>query len=723
MGHSMTAGLAADRKAWQRPAFWMMVSTALLALGMLLPSASFFAHPRQYLPLHTALEFIAIAVSAMVFALGWNLREIERGSRLVWLGAVFLCVAVIDFGHTLVFEGMPEFLGASGAEKAINLWLAGRLVAACGLFVVVFLPAERWSARKAALVNAAMLALAASWWWLALFKHDWLPRTMIPGVGLTSLKIGVEYGLTAFHLLVAVLLHRRGRRERDETLSWLAAATWVLGLAELFLTWYTEVSDIFNVIGHLYKVAAFVMIYRALFVSGVRGPHAELAGERALLRALIDSAPDQIAFKDTRGAYLGCNTAFADCLGRTENGILGRTDAELAGMGPWPPGGAATRSQPLAATERREEWVLCRDGGRRLLDTMCIPFRAHDGTLLGEIRISRDITDRRWIEEQLAASERRLALALESASLGLWDWHIPSGWVSYDTQWAGMLGHAPTEIEPNLESWETRVNPDDWPVIRASLEPHLRGETARYSCEHRLRHKDGHWVWVLASGSVIERDEEGAPVRVVGIHQDISPRKALEERLVQQATSDPLTGLANRRYFDAALTNELGRVRRKLGRAAVVLLDLDHFKRINDQWGHAGGDEVLKHFTALVGARLRDSDLFARLGGEEFAILLPGVDLVGAFRTAERLRRLVAGSPVRGELGEIGVTVSIGVATLRAGDVDPAEALARADEALYRAKDSGRNRSMMEEDDGVVPPRLAEEPEPAGSSTSGGDQA
>ncbi|ATE59720.1 diguanylate cyclase [Thauera sinica] len=687
----------------------MSAATALFVLCIALPAAKVFSSPHQYLPLHTALEFISITVSAMVFALGWNLRDTERGSRLVWLGAVFLSVAVIDFGHTLVFEGMPDFIGASDREKAIGLWLAGRFVAVCGLFAVVFLRPGRWSGRRAAGVNAGMLALAALWWWLALAHQDLLPRTMIQGAGLTPLKIGVEYGLTAFHLLVAVLLYRRGRRDRDETLSWLAAATWVLGLAELFLTLYVEVSDVFNVLGHFYKVAAFMMIYRALFVSGVRGPHAALEGERALLRALIDSVPDQIAFKDTRGAYLGCNRAFSDCHGHPEHEILGCTDAEMARLGPWPPGGGATR-EPSATPERQEEWVVCRDGGRRLLDTMRIPFRALDGTLLGEIGISRDITDRRWIEEQLAASERRLSLALESASLGLWDWHVPSGWVSYDAQWAGMLGRAQNEIEPTLESWEGLVHPGDWPTIRASLEPHLRGDTARYACEHRLRHKDGHWVWVLASGSVIERDEEGAPVRVVGIHQDISARKALEERLVQQATSDPLTGLANRRYFDAALANELARVRRKVGQAAVVLLDLDHFKRINDRWGHAAGDAVLKHFTALVGARLRDSDMFARLGGEEFAILLPGVDLVGAFRTAERLRRMVADSPARGEFGEVQVTVSAGVATLRAGDAGPADALARADEALYRAKDSGRNRTVMERDDSAGPPSLAGEP-------------
>ncbi len=694
------------RTVWCRTVIWVLTMTVGWVLGLLLQPLSLFSSPHQYLPVHAALEFIGISVSAMVFALGWNLRDTERGSRLVWLGAVFLAVAIIDFLHVLVFEGMPGILGPGDSDRAIHLWLAGRFVVAFGLLVAAFLHPARWSGQAAAAVNGCMLVFAVVCGWTLLVPAD-TPRMMVPGTGLTALKVAIEYGLTALYLAVAVLLYLRGWRDRDETLAWLAAAAWVLGLAELFLTLYREVSDTFNVLGHVYKVAAFVMIYRALFVAGVRGPHAALASERALLRALIDSAPDLIAFKDVRGAYLGCNSAFARCHGRPEKEILGRTDAELARLGPWPPAGASARSQPLSAAERGEEWVVCREGGRRLLDTMNIPFRADGGSLLGEIGISRDITDRRWIEEQLAASERRLALALESASLGLWDWHVPSGWVSFDVQWAGMLGLTPDEIEPTLESWESRINPADWPIIRASLEPHLRGETPRYVCEHRLRHKDGHWVWVLASGTVIERDEEGAPLRVVGIHQDISARKSLEERLVQQATSDPLTGLANRRYFDAALGNELARVRRKVGQAAVALLDLDHFKRINDRWGHAAGDEVLKHFTRLVGERLRDSDMFARLGGEEFAILLPGVDLIGAFRTAERLRRVVADSPARGDFGEIPISVSIGVAVLRGGDTGSAEALARADQALYRAKDGGRNRTMMEQDTAEQPSSAA----------------
>jgi diguanylate cyclase (GGDEF)-like protein len=239
------------------------------------------------------------------------------------------------------------------------------------------------------------------------------------------------------------------------------------------------------------------------------------------------------------------------------------------------------------------------------------------------------------------------------------------------------------------------VHPDDWYDIRDSLEPHLRGTKDAYRAEYRLKHKSGHWIWVLAAGRVLDRGEGGEALRMVGIHQDISQRKAMEESLLQLATSDPLTGLWNRRHFVEVVRGELGRVRRNQAPAALLLMDLDFFKRINDTHGHAAGDEVLRHFTATVNAQLREADVFARLGGEEFAILLPCIDALGAVRVADRLRRVVADSPARIESGPLHYSMSIGATMLDARDEGYEAAYARADEALYAAKHAGRNRVVL----------------------------
>ncbi len=676
------------------PAGWLLVLSIVFVASSFLPAAPLFSGPEHYLAVHTALEFFSIAVAGMVFALGWNLRRTARGARLAWLGAVFLAVGLIDFAHTLSYPGMPVFVTPSGADKAIHLWLAARLVAALGLLVHAVLPERRGSSAAAKGMTLAAIGLALGWVWVVLRHPDSLPRSFEPGVGLTRFKLMAEYGLVALYLLAAVLLARRGLREREPTSCWLASAAGVLALAELHFTRYLELADLFNILGHAYKVAAFGMIYRAVFVAGVREPQEALVRERALLRGLIDSVPDLIAFKDMQGRYLGCNQAFAEAYGLSEARIVGLRDADVFPDRPALEGGGR---DPLvvSAPEHHEEWLEGRDGALRLLDTLRTPYRDQDGEYLGEIRISRDFTERRRIREQIAERERRVMLALEGAGLGLWDWDVPSGKASFSPVWARILGYAPEELVPHVSSWEALVHPDDWRDILATLEPHLRGASDAYRAEYRLKHRDGHWVWVLGAGRVLDRGEHGEPLRVVGIHEDISPRKAMEESLLQLATSDPLTGLWNRRHFTEMVRGELGRVRRGQSRAALLLLDLDFFKRINDTHGHAAGDEVLRHFTATVSTQLREADVFARLGGEEFGILLPCIDSLGAVRVADRLRRMVAEKPAQVESGPLHYSVSIGATMLDPADEGYEAAYARADEALYAAKHAGRNRVLM----------------------------
>ena len=160
-------------------------------------------------------------------------------------------------------------------------------------------------------------------------------------------------------------------------------------------------------------------------------------------------------------------------------------------------------------------------------------FRVHRGRLpahrAGESEpryvVARDITEQRQDAARLVRNEQQLSLAIRGAALGLWDWQVMTGGVQVNERWAEMLGYRVEEIDPHVDSWRALVHPDDWPVIEASLLPHLRGETDSYRCEHRLRHRDGHWVWVLDAGQVVERDAQGHAVRALGIHLDISDRR------------------------------------------------------------------------------------------------------------------------------------------------------------------------------------------------------
>jgi PAS domain S-box-containing protein len=173
-----------------------------------------------------------------------------------------------------------------------------------------------------------------------------------------------------------------------------------------------------------------------------------------------------------------------------------------------------------------------RDGTYRWFSSLVAPFRRDEGGRVREVLgIATDITERKRAEEALRVNEERYRLALEGAGLGTWDWHVLSGAAVFDDRWAGMLGFERHEVEPNVGGWERLLHPDDAPVVRAALVPHLDGSSPLYAVEFRLRHKIGCWIWVLATGRVIERDELGGPVRMCGIHQDVTDRKQAEEAL------------------------------------------------------------------------------------------------------------------------------------------------------------------------------------------------
>lgn len=206
------------------------------------------------------------------------------------------------------------------------------------------------------------------------------------------------------------------------------------------------------------------------------------------------------------------------------------------------------------------------------------------------------------------------------------------------------------------------------------------------------RRKDGRLYDEEMAITPIYAGAGGAITNFIAVKQDITERKAQEAQLLQLSITDPLTGVENRRGFMVQLERLHSRQRRHGHALSVLMFDLDWFKLVNDQHGHAVGDEVLKHVTLLVGQRLRRSDHLGRLGGEEFAVLLPDTHLEGASKTADMLCKSVAMYPAMTLVGPVQVTISVGVAEVNLNDPSPEDALARADLALYQAKAQGRNQ-------------------------------
>jgi len=214
----------------------------------------------------------------------------------------------------------------------------------------------------------------------------------------------------------------------------------------------------------------------------------------------------------------------------------------------------------------------------------------------------------------------------------------------------------------------------------------LSGETALFQMEYPC-HSPTESRWFLGRVTPLKVKQQGAVIS----HLNITDRKMLEVDLARLAATDPLTGLPNRRYFLQIGNGEVERVRRFRSSASVIMIDVDHFKGVNDTYGHAMGDETLRCLSRLCTGSIRQIDVLARIGGEEFAVILPATDLPGAAKLAEKLREMVEKTPVQKENTMVRITASFGVTEIFADDRNIDDALARADAALYEAKRTGRN--------------------------------
>jgi diguanylate cyclase (GGDEF)-like protein/PAS domain S-box-containing protein len=305
-------------------------------------------------------------------------------------------------------------------------------------------------------------------------------------------------------------------------------------------------------------------------------------------------------------------------------------------------------------------------------------------------------------DERRVGAER-LELALRGAQLGLWDWHVPDDRFLHNELTRLQLGYEPDEIGLDGTAWRSLFHPDDAARVLATIEAHFARRTEAYECEFRVRHKDGHSVWLLSRGKVVERDAKGEPLRMAGTHMDITERKRIElelqhlnQRLTQLSTTDGLTEVGNRRLFDQTLSAEWARAARKRDPVALLMIDIDHFKDYNDAYGHPAGDECLRKVARLISETVkREGELVARYGGEEFALLLPGADAAAARAVAERCLDALAEVRIehRASPTSAWLTMSIGIAAaVAAPGTLPAGLVEAADAALYRAKRAGRSR-------------------------------
>ncbi len=558
----------------QRWVSGMLLLSLLLWTDLLrfdLPSA-------VYLPLHTTLEFSSIVVAMLGFGIAWHARAQDRPASIVLLGLVLMGTGLLDFGHTLSYQGMPDLVTPASPQKAIAFWLAARLLAALGLLVVALRPWTPFQQERTRhLLMAAVLAYVVLVCSLILWRPQWVPELFVVPSGLTPLKVGLEYLLVLLYGSAALLFYRQSRRPGASHLNDLYAAAAIAALSELFFTRYGRVTDLVNTTGHLYKIVSYVFIYRAVFVDSVHAPFQALQG--ALMR---------------------------------EKSL------------------AAEQHNFVRTLDLLEEAVLELEPQGRIA-------RANNG-------------------------------------------------------WWKLVGLPPAP-QPSMQSY---LHEDDREAFSHHLLDLNQGRKQEFRGRFRLQQPNRPTQWIECR-FVMERDDAGQTLGLRGVLRDITKTYQQERHISHMALHDALTGLPNRVLLEDRLKQAIQHAAREGKHVGVCFIDLDHFKNVNDAYGHKTGDAFLLALTQVLQGCLREGDTLARWGGDEFVVLLPDLHDVDAARLVGK--KMIDSMRTTIVLDDISLnaTFSVGIAVYpeddASGEVDLL--LAQADRAMFYAKSQGRNNFQL----------------------------
>ncbi len=415
-----------------------------------------------------------------------------------------------------------------------------------------------------------------------------------------------------------------------------------------------------------------------------------LRAEAELSDGIIQSLPGLFYMLDERGCLVRSNQRLAEETGYSAEQVVGLSALETV----------APEDRALAAERIRESFtvgeahvearILNRDG-----KTTPYSFHGRRCVLGGETRLvglAHDITERKRMEDALRANEQLLKFALEGAGDAVWDWDVLGRRITHNARWNTLLGYDADESDAIVGDWASNTHPEDLPIARANHDVLLDGKTESTAIELRMRCKDGSWKWFLSRGMVVGRDENGRPLRIVGTNADITLLKEHQRQLERIAHYDALTGMPNRMLLGVRMQQAMLDSQRRGTSLAVAYLDLDGFKAVNDRNGHDAGDALLVVVAQRIKSALRECDTLARIGGDEFVAVMADLERPEACEVLLERLLAAAAAPAKVNGVELQVSASIGV-TLYPRDGSGADQLMRhADQAMYQAKQAGRNR-------------------------------
>ena len=470
---------------------------------------------------HTIAEFFSIVVGLMMIVIVSYTYQFTKNNFLLYLGIGYFWVAILDLLHMLTYPGVSIYQ-IDGPNTMLTFWLTARFLEAFVLLSAIFVNFHTISKLKVfilfGLVTIGIYSLAFS---------QYVPILYELGSGLTSLKINLEYTII-FILMISILIYIKKRKNFDESIYYYIIASIVFTIfTELTLTLYAKVDDSFTMLAHLFKFLSYWMIFLSMIKTSLEKPFKFLAHESST----YNSIPFPSILVDTQGIIRQINDSTASFLNLEKDKIINQNNHMLF------------HNQ----NTKESECEVCKaiKNGKTLLSysleretsTYSItvnPINMEDITL-GSVQVCIDISQQVQLEKEKAETQERLKLLIESSTDGIWDWDLLIDELFLSPRWKEQLGYSDDELKNSLETWESRVHPDDKEKAVSGFTANMDGKTDYYENIQRLRHKDGSWVWILARGKTTF-DENGKAVRMVGSHTDISEQKHTQLLLEQKKT-------------------------------------------------------------------------------------------------------------------------------------------------------------------------------------------
>lgn len=494
----------------------------------------------HYVPLHTILEIFAVVIAGIIFTIGWHARVSDETGPLPLLAAGFLGVALLDVAHILSYQGMPEWFTPSGAGKAIYFWFMARYMAALTLLAFVVLKSGYRLYRGIEwLVLAGVLLWVVEYSWFVLYNFEWLPLFIVPGEGLTPFKIQLEWILTAIVLGTLVYVWKNRGEQLHYDRSSLLLALWLTCLSELCFTLYSNVSDTFNLMGHIYKVLSYGYLYHAIVVGSVKLPYKLLSQNKETLQQLTDNIPQVfwMTSPDKR-KVIYISPAYESIWQRSCNELIESPRSWLDSVHPEDRQLVAQFLRSQSHRSNSIEFRIIRpDGSVRIIRSKSFPVKDEKGEVLSIAGVAEDFTSEVEAEVERQENRHLLEQTQSIAHLGSWELNLETGRLSWSDEVYRIFGVDPEKEPASYELFVESVHPEDREYTIACYDNSINEKKDFYDVEHRIIRKNTKEIRYVHEKCFHIRDESGKVVRSIGMVHDISDRKVVEiekEKLQQQ---------------------------------------------------------------------------------------------------------------------------------------------------------------------------------------------